>query len=76
MVSTAAFHAIVRGSFPGLGGLKETKMLLPHPLEKHREREVRVLGLRPPGFEFRILCLEGSVFSLISPSSGGSPGTI
>ena len=32
MVSTAAFHARVRGSFPGLGGLKETKMFLPHPL--------------------------------------------
>ena len=25
MVSTAAFHASVRGSIPGLGGLKETK---------------------------------------------------
>ena len=24
VVSTAAFHAIVRGSVPGLGGLKET----------------------------------------------------
>ena len=32
------------------------------------------LGLRPLGFEFRILCLEGSVISFISPSSGGSPG--
>ena len=32
-----------------------------------------VLGLRPPGLEFRILCLEGSVTSFISPSSGGSP---
>ena len=32
-----------------------------------------MLDLRPPGFEFRILCLEGSV---ISPSSGGSPGPI
>ena len=30
--STAAFHARVRGSFPG--GLKETKMFLPHPLVK------------------------------------------
>ena len=29
-----------------------------------------VLGLRPPGLEFRILCLEGSVISFISPSSG------
>ena len=25
VVSTAAFHARFRGSFPGLGGLKETK---------------------------------------------------
>ena len=34
MVSTAAFHARVRGSFPGLGGLKGTKMFLPHPCVK------------------------------------------
>ena len=33
-----------------------------------------MLGLRPPGFEFRIMCLEGSVISRISPSSGASPG--
>ena len=31
---TAAFHARVRGSVPGLGGLKETKMFLPHPRVK------------------------------------------
>ena len=31
-----------------------------------------MLGLRPPGLEFRILCLENSVISIISPSSGGS----
>ena len=31
MVSTAVFHARVRGSFPGL---KETKMFLLHPLVK------------------------------------------
>ena len=46
MVSTAAFHARVRGSVPGLGGLKETRMFLPHPLVKLsfvgslRDREV------------------------------------
>ena len=46
MVSTAAFHARVRGSVPGLGGLKETKMFLPHPRVKLsivgslRDREV------------------------------------
>ena len=71
MVNTAAFHARVRGSFPGLDCLKETKMFLPHPRPRGS-----VLGLGPLGFEFRILCLEGSVLSLISPSSGGSPGPI
>ena len=34
MVSTAAFHARVRGLVPGHGGLKETKMFLPHPRVK------------------------------------------
>ena len=29
VVSTAAFHARVRGSVPGLGGLKETKCFFP-----------------------------------------------
>ena len=33
-----------------------------------------VLGLRSPGLKFRILCLEDCVISLISPSSGCSPG--
>ena len=81
VVSTAAFHAKVRGSVPGLGGLKETKMFLPHPRVKVsivrslRDREV-LLGLRPPGHEFRILCPEDSVISIISPSPGGSPGPV
>ena len=34
VVSTAAFHARARGSVPGLGGLKETNMFLPHPRVK------------------------------------------
>ena len=34
VVSTAAFHARVRSSVPGFGGLKETKMFLPHPRVK------------------------------------------
>ena len=34
VVSTAAFHARVRGSVPGLGSLKETKLFLPHPRVK------------------------------------------
>ena len=46
VASTAAFHARVWGSVPGLGGLKETKMFLPHPRVKVsivgslRDREV------------------------------------
>ena len=46
VVSTAAFHARVRDSVPGLGGLKETKIFLPHPRVKIsivgslRDREV------------------------------------
>ena len=46
VVSTAAFHARVQGSVPGLGGFKETKMFLPHPRVKVsivgslRDREV------------------------------------
>ena len=46
VVSTAAFHTRVRGSVPSLGGLKETKMFLPHPRVKVsivgslRDREV------------------------------------
>ena len=46
VVSTAAFHARVRGSVPGLGGWKKQKMFLPHPRVKVsivgslRDREV------------------------------------
>ena len=32
VLSTAAFHARIRGSFPGPSGLKEAKSFLPHPL--------------------------------------------
>ena len=34
VVSAAALHARVWGSVPGLGGLKETKIFLPHPRVK------------------------------------------
>ena len=46
MVSTAAFHARVRGLVPGLGGSKETTMFLSHPrvkvsiVESLHDREV------------------------------------
>ena len=58
VVSTAAFHARVRGSFPGLGGLKETKMFLPHPLVKLsivgslRDREVACSASDLQGLNF------------------------
>ena len=77
VVSTAAFHARVRGSVPGLGGLKETKNVSsPSTCESQYCGEPpwprgSVLGLRP-----WILCLEDSVILIISPSSGGSPGPV
>ena len=55
VVSTAAFHARVRGSVPGLGGLKETKNVSsPSTCESQYCGEPpwprgSVLGLRPPG---------------------------
>ena len=58
MVSTAAFHARVRGSFPGLGILKETKMFFPHPLVKLsivgslRDREVACSASDLQGLNF------------------------
>ena len=58
VVSTAAFHARVRGSVPGLGGLKETKMFLPHPRVKVsiagslRDREVACSASDRQGSKF------------------------
>ena len=80
VVSTAAFHARVPGSVPGLGGLKETKLFLPHPRVKVsivgslRDREVACSVSDRQGSNFEFLCLEDNVISIISPSSGGSPG--
>ena len=51
VVSTAALHARARGSVPGLGGLKVTKIILPHPRVKLsivgslRDREVACSAL-------------------------------
>ena len=79
VVSTAAFHARVRGSVAGLSSLNEAKMFLPHPRVKVsivgnlRDREV---ACSASDFEFRILCLEESVMSIISSSSGDSPGLV
>ena len=58
VVSTAAFHARVRGSVPGLGGLKETQMFLPHPRVKVsivgslRDREIACLASDRQGTNF------------------------
>ena len=41
VVSTAAFHARVWGSVPGLGGLKETKMFPPPP---HPRVKLNIVG--------------------------------
>ena len=70
VVSTAAFHARFRGSVPGLGGLKETKMFLPHPRVKVsivgslRDREVACSASDRQGSNF-----ESCVWTVSSQSS-------
>ena len=74
MVSTAAFHARVRGSVPGLGGLKETKLFLPHPRVKVsivgslRDREVACSASDRQGSNF-----ESSVWRTVSSQSSHHP---
>ena len=59
VVSTAAFYARVRGSVPGLGDLKETKIFLPHPRVKVsivgslRDREVAYSASDRQGSNFK-----------------------
>ena len=70
VVSTAAFHARVQGSVPGLGGLKETKHVSsPSTCESQYCGDPpwprdSVLCLRPPGLEFRILCFFNQIYYL------------
>ena len=49
-----AFHGRVWGSVPGLGGLKETKMFLPHPriVGSLRDQEVASSALDRQGSNF------------------------
>ena len=74
VVSTAAFHARVRGSVPGLGGLKETKMFLPHPHVKVsivgslRDREVACSASDRQGSNF-----ESCVWRTVSSQSSHHP---
>ena len=71
VVSTAAFHARVRGSVPGLGGFKETKMFLPHPRVKVsiagslRDREVACSASDRQGSNFES-CVWRTVSSHLS----------
>ena len=74
VVSTAAFHARVRGSVPGLGSLKETKMFLPHPRVKVsimgslRDREVACSASDRQGSNF-----ESCVWRTVSSQSSHHP---
>ena len=74
VVSTAAFHARVRGTVPGLGGLKETKMFLPHPRVKVsivgslRDREVACSASDRQGSNF-----ESCVWRTVSSQSSHHP---
>ena len=74
VVSTAAFHARVRGSVPGPGGLKETKLFLPHPRVKVsivgslRDREVASSTSDRQGSNF-----ESCVWRTVSSQSSHHP---
>ena len=74
MVSTAAFHARVRASVPGLGGLKETNLFLPHPRVKVsivgslRDREVACSASDRQGSNF-----ESCVWRTVSSQSSHHP---
>ena len=74
VVSTAAFHARVRGSVPCLGGLKENKMFLPHPRVKVsivgslRDREVACSASDRQGSNF-----ESCVWRTVSSQSSHHP---
>ena len=74
VVSTAAFHARVPGSVPGLGGLKETKKFLPHPRVKVsivgslRDREVACSASDHQGSNF-----ESCVWRTVSSHSSHLP---
>ena len=74
VASTAAFHARVRGSVPGLGGLKETKLFLPHPRVKVsivgslRDREVACSASDRQGSNF-----ESCVWRTVSSQSSRHP---
>ena len=77
MVSTAAFHARVRGSVPGLGGLKETKLFLPHPRVKVNivgslcDREVACSASDRQGSNF-----ESCVWRTVSSQSSHHPQVV
>ena len=74
MISTAALHARVRGSVPGLGGLKEAKVFLPHPRGKVsivgslRDREVACSASDRQGSNF-----ESCVWRTVSSQSSHYP---
>ena len=74
VVSTAAFHARVRGSVPGPGGLKETELFLPHPRVKVsivgslRDREVACSVSDRQGSNF-----ESCVWRTVSSQSSHHP---
>ena len=74
VVSTAALHARVRGSVPGLGGLKETKMFFPYPRVKVsivgslRDREVACSAPDRQGSNF-----ESCVWKTVSSHSSHHP---
>ena len=71
MVNTAAFHARIRGSFPGLGGLKETKNVSSPSTRIEgslSDREVACSASNLQGFNF-----ESCVWRAVSSHSSHHP---
>ena len=74
VISTAAFHTRVRGSVPGLGSLKETRNVFPHPRVKVsivgslRDREVACSASDRLGSNF-----ESCVWRTVSSQSSHHP---
>ena len=75
-----AWKVGIRGFEPHSGLQVSKKQNISSPLTRKKSilwgslRDRGVACLIPPGLEFRVLCLKGSVISFTSPSSRDSPG--
>ena len=62
VVSTAAFDAGARGSFPAVGGLKETKIFLPHRKTQYCGEHCTGFSVEEPEELYILSCEKGRGF--------------